>query len=299
MARPVKKGLDYYTVSTRFMVDPKVRAVLIDCGSDTIGVLISILGQIYADNGYYIEWDEESKDLSKKLSYTVSDEAKVKRGSVIAVINAALNSGFFDRDKYEQYKILTSKGIQDRYAEGVAKRTAVKVNEAFVIVGSSLQKVNSPKKGVNSPKTPVSDTGSTQIKGEEIRGEDIKLPSTASTPKLLITAQTREELLKQFKDEFGRDLSPMEQNYVDGWPTKYNCSFALISCALKEAVDNQAYSLKYMNTILLAWNKNNIKTVADYETMVNQREQSKLPVKPSEPPKNGPDIPLFSITEEA
>lgn len=69
-----------------------------------------------------------------------------------------------------------------------------------------------------------------------------------------------EELFKQIEVEFGRPLSPIEQEQIHQWIDDDHYSIDLISLSLREAVLNQAYSLKYMDRILISWEKSNIKS---------------------------------------
>jgi len=69
-----------------------------------------------------------------------------------------------------------------------------------------------------------------------------------------------EELFKKIEVEFGRPLSPIEQEQIHQWIEDDHYSVELIDLALREAVLNQAYSLKYMDRILISWEKSNIKT---------------------------------------
>lgn len=69
-----------------------------------------------------------------------------------------------------------------------------------------------------------------------------------------------EELFKKIEVEFGRPISPIEQETVHQWIDDDHYSIKLIELALREAVLNQAYSLKYMDRILISWEKSNIKT---------------------------------------
>lgn len=74
-----------------------------------------------------------------------------------------------------------------------------------------------------------------------------------------------EELFKKIEVEFGRPISPIEQEQVHQWIDDDHYSIKLIELALREAVLNQAYSLKYMDRILISWEKSNIKTVGQLE----------------------------------
>lgn len=69
-----------------------------------------------------------------------------------------------------------------------------------------------------------------------------------------------EELFKKIEVEFGRPISPIEQEQIHQWIDDDHYSIELIDLALREAVLNQAYSLKYMDRILISWEKSNIKT---------------------------------------
>ncbi|MQS76399.1 DnaD domain protein [Companilactobacillus halodurans] len=74
-----------------------------------------------------------------------------------------------------------------------------------------------------------------------------------------------EELFKKIEVEFGRPLSPIEQEQIHQWIDDDHYSVELIDLALREAVLNQAYSLKYMDRILISWEKSNIKTAEQLE----------------------------------
>ncbi|MHC5215229.1 DnaD domain protein [Enterococcus sp. LJL128] len=67
-------------------------------------------------------------------------------------------------------------------------------------------------------------------------------------------------VLVEIEKNFGRPLSPVEIEMVTSWQLTDNYSDDLILVALKEAVLNQAYSLKYMDRILLNWERKGIKS---------------------------------------
>lgn len=69
-----------------------------------------------------------------------------------------------------------------------------------------------------------------------------------------------EELFKKIEVEFGRPISPIEQEQIHQWIDDDHYSIELIDLSLREAVLNQAYSLKYMDRILISWEKSNIKS---------------------------------------
>ena len=85
-----------------------------------------------------------------------------------------------------------------------------------------------------------------------------KAPATEAAP----ATATGEKVAQ----EFGRPLSPMELEQVAEWEKKYVPS--LILEALKIAVLKRIFRLKYIDAILLEWEKANLRTrqdVLDYE----------------------------------
>lgn len=72
-------------------------------------------------------------------------------------------------------------------------------------------------------------------------------------------------MFQQFEQEFGRVLSPIELETIQTWLSEDKYSVELIELALREAVLNQAYSLKYMDRILLAWERKNLRTKQDVQ----------------------------------
>lgn len=78
-------------------------------------------------------------------------------------------------------------------------------------------------------------------------------------------AQGGQQVFSQIEVEFGRPLSPIEQQTINDWLTVDHYDPALIKLALREAVLNQAYSLRYMDRILLNWEKRHLTTPAQVQ----------------------------------
>lgn len=62
--------------------------------------------------------------------------------------------------------------------------------------------------------------------------------------------------------EFGRPLSPMEYEIIGAWLNDYS-NEELVLEALKEAIYNGVYNLRYMDVILNEWHKKGYKKVTD------------------------------------
>ncbi|MBO8129113.1 MAG: DnaD domain protein [Peptococcaceae bacterium] len=84
-------------------------------------------------------------------------------------------------------------------------------------------------------------------------------------------------LYEEFAREFGRPLSPIEIDQISLWREKV--SPELIREALRRAVLMGKHNFKYIDSILLEWQKNNIRTVnevIEYEKYFQRRREQKL-----------------------
>ncbi|TSO26339.1 DnaD domain protein [Lactobacillus sp. LL6] len=77
-------------------------------------------------------------------------------------------------------------------------------------------------------------------------------------------------LARQFEVEFGRYLSPIERQELSAWLTVDHYSPEIIKMALREAVLSQVYSLKYVDRILLNWQRHNLKTVYEVKQFLQR-----------------------------
>lgn len=104
-------------------------------------------------------------------------------------------------------------------------------------------------------------------------------------------------LLEIFQQEFGRLLTPIEMQTIGEWLDRDHYSQDIILEALREAVLNQKYSLKYIDRILLSWDKKNIRSSsqAKKETKRFTHSQYKEPTPTDDEEEL---IPLFNWLEE-
>lgn len=113
-------------------------------------------------------------------------------------------------------------------------------------------------------------------------------------------AQTKEDLFAMIEKEFGRTLSPIEGEMIDGWLTNDHYSPAMVELALKEAVLSQVYNLKYIDRILIAWEKRNLTTPAAVERDRAERRAHQVASQPAK--KQGkhakPAIPMYHWTDQ-
>lgn len=181
--------------------------------------------------------------------------------------------------------------------KGAAKRWNDNANqETSSNDGNAITK---PRKNGNAMAKPSENIASKvkESKGKERKVNQTKEPKTTETTKD-IYINAREEIFNKIETEFGRPLSPIELETISIWIDEDHFSYEIIICALQEAVLNQVWNLKYMNTILQNWSKQHITNKQEYAAMKQQRANQKAPVEPVAAKKTLPKIPIYKISEQ-
>ncbi|WP_275470540.1 DnaD domain-containing protein [Vagococcus proximus] len=111
-----------------------------------------------------------------------------------------------------------------------------------------------------------------------------------------------QELYQTFEKEFGRPLSPFELETISIWLTEDNYQPELVILALREAVLNQVYSLKYIDRILLNWERKNIKTkeqvAQDQQKRKKSLSEKEVASAQAKHEEELPTVPLFNWAED-
>ena len=83
-----------------------------------------------------------------------------------------------------------------------------------------------------------------------------------------------QDVFSQVEKEFGRTLSPIECEIINGWLDTGN-SEELIVGALKEATYNGVKNLRYIDKILYEWGKKGFKTMNDVTSHLKSTDENK------------------------
>lgn len=134
MARPQKVGLDYFPLDVDIDQDDKVAIIEAQHGIKGFGIVIKLLMHIYK-NSYYYEWTEKEQLLfSKRVNVDINE--------VNDVVNDCIKWGLFDKQLFQKYKILTSRGVQKRYFEIAKRRQKVEVIKEYLLLSENDINVN-------------------------------------------------------------------------------------------------------------------------------------------------------------
>lgn len=165
MARKPKKGLTYFPMDIDIFQDIKIRKLIKYQGGKAISVYAYLLCSIYKD-GYYMRWDNE-------LPFIVSEVTGYEEAYIHEVIKSCLNIGLFSKSLFDKEKILTSKGIQDRFVLVMKNLNRVSEIDEFNLISSEETPISSEETPINQPETPISSEFGTQRK-ENKRKENKK-----------------------------------------------------------------------------------------------------------------------------
>ena len=153
MAKPKSEGFPYCQQDTDTFFDPKIRTLIARFGCDGYAVWDYIKQAAYREHGYYVEWDDDRRELASADLY-ISVE---KLGMIEAYL---LKRSLLLSKSFNGITVLTSHGIQARFQKMAkeTKRTYIFRKDIWVLseaetlgfIFHTLEKNNSGIKADNS-----------------------------------------------------------------------------------------------------------------------------------------------------
>lgn len=252
MARPIKKGLDYFPLN----VTLRGKIEYIQCMYGMLGVMVIIsLWQRIYENSYYIEYGKKSaltfsKDFTQ-LSKAV-DEKKPHWEIFDEIVKQAVAEGIFDKDVYEKFGVLTSRGIQENYLKAKEKSTKIEFDKRYLLLSDGKFSVSSPKTGVSSPKTGVITTENAteysrveESKAEYSKGEErTSAPSTKDKPEVTFSKEEIQSLADEFGKETAAEYTERVKAYCAETGKRYKNYAQTARKWIKEDLKNAEFSKK-------------------------------------------------------
>lgn len=195
MARPTKKGLDYFPLDV--VLDIKFELIEAEFGLNGFGVVVKLYQEIYKQ-GYYLEWTSEVALLfSKKVGLG---------GNVVSeIVKAAVKRDIFDRVLFEKYGILTSHGIQKRYIEGIKRRDKTEMEQSYLLLDCTQIPSNVHLNQINVNNNSVNVSINTQSKVKESKVNKSKIYTAQNEPADLDICPFFEELWRLYPNQKGRN----------------------------------------------------------------------------------------------
>jgi DnaD and phage-associated domain len=234
MARPKAKGVEYFPLDVGFLSDLKIRKIMLSCGASSIAVLIYIFAAIYRDEGYFMNVKDD--DIALIALDTNLDTDYVKN-----VINRACEVGLFSFRIYDNFRVLTSEGIQNRYLKITERRKSVKINADINLVNVDMMytetRVNVAETIVNVAETPVNAYKSTQSKVKESKVKESKEKNTV----------IQNDVFSTWLNTFG-DISSFIKETLETLTDEYGPEQVVE--AIEIAHDRGKTSIKYVEGVL-------------------------------------------------
>lgn len=121
----MNNGIPYFPLDVH--LDDKIELIEAEFGLTGFAVVVKLFQKIYGGQGYYCEW---TNDVALLFSRSVGLGCNV----VSEIVSAAVRRGIFDKDIFDKYQVLTSRGIQKRYFEAVSRRKNVEAKKAYLLI---------------------------------------------------------------------------------------------------------------------------------------------------------------------
>ena len=244
MARPKAKGVEYFPLDVGFLSDLKIRKIMLSCGASSIAVLIYIFAAIYRDEGYFMNVKDD--DIALIALDTNLDTDYVKN-----VINRACEVGLFSFRIYDNFRVLTSEGIQNRYLKITERRKSVKINADINLVNVDMMytetMVNVAETIVNVAETPVNVYKSTQSKVKESKVKESKVKESKVKESKEKNTVIQNDVFSTWLNTFG-DISSFIKETLETLSEEYGPEQVIE--AIEITHDRGKTSIKYVEGVL-------------------------------------------------
>lgn len=250
MARPQKKGLDYFPFDVGFFNDIKIRGLKGHFQSlDGIVVYIYFLCLIYKENGYYMQIDSDTYDVA-------ADDLNMSNDKIGLIISFLCKRSLFDSKLFASDKVLTSRGIQLRFQEAVksrAAKTGITVGKYWLLSESETQSYIkcTDFQGYSEKNDSYSEKNndffkekSHKVKKSKVNeskgNNDIPAPMKSDVP---------QDLIDCYQNNIARNfITPMELDNLEFWCGRVEPG--VIKYAIGEAVNHRVPTWSYIKRIL-------------------------------------------------
>ncbi|MCD7722735.1 MAG: DUF4373 domain-containing protein [Clostridiales bacterium] len=212
-------------------MDTKLKLIESEFGLQGFAIVVRLWMEIYGQQGYYCEWNT---DVALLFAHEVGMGGNV----VSEVLNACFRRGIFSKELYEKYHVLTSSGIQKRYAAATVERKCVEWENKYLLISAPknavfrpINSINPPINSINLPINPQSKVKESKVKeskniysvdvAPEIQSQweafinmrnDIKKPLTQRGAELAL-----EKLNKLAPNDFAAQGQILDQSTFNCW----------------------------------------------------------------------------------
>ena len=243
MAKPPKSGLDYWPRDVGLFQDRKFRRLKTEYGYLALVVYEQLLDMIYSDKGYYLEYDEETKDDAVwDICSVLQGKHQPEPQTIADVIAGLAERGLFDGDCFKR-GLITSKRIQKTYYRCTVDRKAIEINfdiwlldeaemesmskRSLILseyINRSNNSVNRSNNEVNQPNYPQSKVKKSKV--NESKAEESKAGEASASASAAATAAADtdiqyisdiDKVMDHYRERIGYGFVKEQMECVQDW----------------------------------------------------------------------------------
>lgn len=247
MARPQKKGIEYFPLDVGFFEDKAIKVLKGRYGTDGITVYLYILCAAYKENGYYAKADDD-------FEYIAADDLSMSGEKIGQIINFLCGRSLLDSKLFTSDKVLTSHGIQKRFQEAVkvrASKTTVEVERKYWVLDEKETQpfVKFAKNEGFSEKNPsYSEKNPCYSIEKPHKVNKIKLNNIkAEENSIAVVDENLKEVISMYENNIA-PITTIIRDKIINW--MQDIEPGVIRYAIEEATMHNARSWKYIEAIL-------------------------------------------------
>lgn len=274
MARPTKQGLDYFPLDT--IMDSKTELFEAEHGLEGFAILIKIFQKIY-DNGYFYEWNEDEQLLfSKRVNVDINQ--------VNVYINSAIRRNIFNKEIFEKYNILTSRGIQKRFLEACKRRKQIELIKEICLVDFNSPDYQDFKNKiiyatitlVNVTLTQENVNNNSQSKEKKSKEKETKVNENNLSDSCVDGLQ---EIIDFYNNNIGL-ITPYGLEVLESYLK--DMDYQVIIFAMKKAVEANIRTIQYIKGTLNNWVNAGVKTLIEAQEESKKHKKGNMPKEETE-----------------
>lgn len=253
-------GVPYFPLDVT--LNSKMKLIEAEFGLTGFGVVVKLFQMIYGGRGYYVEWTYEVALLFAKDNGL--------GGSVVSeIVRASIARGIFDERLYDEYGILTSRGIQERYFKAVSRRRSVELKSSYLLVDCTLflKNVDIIEENVdtNAKNVDISEQSKEEESKEEERKEKKSILSGG-------VGGARARVREIASDIWGRRISESEAQSIHELSEHCGGDKDLLSVALRVALEKGHPTVSFLRGMYKNFSARGIRTEDDFYEYEAERD---------------------------
>jgi|LGVE01.1.fsa_nt_gb hypothetical protein len=150
MARPAKKGLEYFSHDTNASTSREIEYLESRFGLVGYAIYLKILERVYGHEGYYLPWTEIDRAIFAK-------HCGIEIAELDEIVEVCFVVDVFSRWIYDANQVLTSAGVQKRFLMASQRKARTEINPKFNLLTGVIAAETPAQPELLQQKPPQSD----------------------------------------------------------------------------------------------------------------------------------------------